>query len=157
MKIYVKTSLQHGRGVFALKPIHKGEMVLTFSGPLVHRARLDNNDYHLQIAEDRYLGASGREDDYVNHSCAPNSGFQGGLTLVALRDIEKNEEITWDYSTAIDEEDFPGFPCRCGATACRGAVASFRYLPLDERLRLQSWLLRYLQEKYFPALLLKSG
>ncbi|HLQ25438.1 MAG TPA: SET domain-containing protein-lysine N-methyltransferase [Acidiferrobacterales bacterium] len=157
MKIYVKTSLQHGKGVFALKPIRKGEAVITFSGPRVHRTQLDSSDYHLQIAADYYLGASGREDDYVNHSCAPNSGFQGGLTLVALRDVEKGEEITWDYSTAIDEEDFSGFPCRCGAPVCRGAVVSFRYLPPDEQLRLQSWLLPYLQEKYFPGLLLRSG
>ena len=157
MKIQVKTSRQHGKGVFASKPIRKGETIITFSGPRVHRTQLDSNDYHLQIAEDYYLGASGREDDYVNHSCAPNSGFQGGLTLVALRDVETGEEITWDYSTAIDEEDFLGFPCRCGAPICRGAVVSFRYLPPDEHQRLRSWLLPYLQEKYFPGLLLKSG
>ncbi len=157
MKICVRTSPQHGKGVFAVRPIHKGESLLTFSGPRLHRSQLDVDDYHLQITEDYYLGASGREDDFVNHSCAPNSGFQAGLTLVALRDIEQDEEITWDYSTAIDEEDFAGFACRCGARGCRAIVTSFRYLPPEEQSRLQPWLLPYLQEKYFPEFLLKSG
>ena len=86
----------------------------------------------------------------MNHSCEPNAGFRDGLVLVARRDIGSEEEITWDYSTAIDEEDFPGFACSCGATACRGAVRSFRHLDPDTRERLRGWLLPYLHAKYFP-------
>jgi SET domain-containing protein len=150
MKIYIKSSLQHGRGVFAREPIHAGEPVVTFTGPLLKRADIHEDDYHLQVGVDLYLGASGEADDYVNHSCAPNAGFRDGLVLVARRDIGSEEEITWDYSTAIDEADFAGFACRCGAAACRGAVRSFRHLDPDTRERLRGWLLPYLQKKYFP-------
>ena len=150
MKVYIKSSLQHGRGVFAHEQILAGETILTFSGPLLKRAEVREEDYHLQVGADLYLGASGEADDYVNHSCEPNAGFRDGLVLVARREIGAEEEITWDYSTAIDEEDFPGFACSCGATACRGAVRSFRHLDPDTRERLRGWLLPYLHAKYFP-------
>lgn len=149
MKVYIKSSLQHGKGVFAQAPILAGETIITFSGPLLKRSEVHEEDYHLQVGADLYLGASGEADDYVNHSCNPNAGFRDGLVLVARRDIGPEEEITWDYSTAIDEEDFPGFACCCGAAACRGAVHSFRHLGPDTREQLRGWLLPYLREKYF--------
>lgn len=148
MKVYVKSSSQHGRGVFAREPIRAGEPILVFHGPLLHRAQVRDSDYHLQIGDDIYLGASGEADDYVNHSCAPNAGFRDGLVLIARRDIAAGEEITWDYSTAIDEADFVGFGCQCGAAECRGAVRSFRHLDRDTQERLRPWLLPYLRTKY---------
>lgn len=148
MKVVARKSEQHGTGVFAEQAIAAGELILVFSGPLLTRRQLDPNDYHLQIGEDLYLGPSGAADDYVNHSCEPNSGFIDGLRLVALRAIAPGEEITWDYSTAIDEADFTGFACRCGAARCRGRVRSFRDLDPATRERLRTTALPYLREKY---------
>lgn len=150
MKLYVRQSGQHGNGVFAADSIREGEPIIVFSGPVLHRSEVDFNGYHLQIGQTLYLGPSGIVDDYINHSCQPNSGFRGGLTLFALRDIATDEELTWDYSTAIDEEDFAGFPCACGAPDCRGLVRSFRHLPADVQLRLRPLLLPYLKDLYFP-------
>ena len=149
MKCYVKSSPQHGKGVFAREAIVAGERVMFISGTLLQRAQVDFDDYHLQVGEDTYIGPSGNADDYVNHSCAPNCGFQNGLALVAIRDIAVDEELTWDYSTAIDEEGFDGFPCSCGSANCRKRVMSFRDLPADDQLRLRCWLLPYLAAKYF--------
>jgi len=146
--IYVSESPQHGRGVFAGIPIAMGTALITFHGPLLRRAELDPYDYHLQIGDDLYLGASGEADDYVNHSCAPNAGFTEGLVLCAMRDIAVDEEITWDYSCAIDEADFLGFPCACGAVSCRGIVQSFRYLAPVVRERVRPWTLPYLRDRY---------
>ena len=151
MMVRVKTSKQHGKGVFAAVAIEAGADILTFTGPLLQRGQFHSGDYHLQIGDNLYLGASGKADDYVNHSCEPNAGFGKGLTLVALRDITRGEEITWDYSTAIDEEDFDGFPCQCGAAACRGVIVSYRALSEDGRERLAPWLLPYLRLRYNRA------
>lgn len=151
MKVYIKSSAQHGRGVFAARRIAAGEAILEFSGPRLHRAQVNEEDYHLQVGEDEYLGASGQADDYVNHSCEPNAGFAGGLVLVAQREILLDQEITWDYSCAIDEEGFAGFPCQCGSRACRGLVQSFRNLDAVTRERLRTWVLPYLARKYFRA------
>ncbi len=152
MKLYVRESPQHGKGVFASGPIRKGEPIIVFGGPVLHRSQVNFSDYHLQIGEALYLGSSGDADDFINHSCAPNAGFCDGLTLVAVRDIAIDEEVTWDYSTAIDEEDFGGFPCACGASTCRGMVRSFRHLAPDMQLRLQPWLLPYLRDLYLLPL-----
>lgn len=145
MKIILRESPAHGRGVFATAPIQTGALILAFTGPRLHRSEIRPDLYHLQVSEEWYLGPSGDLDDHVNHSCAPNAGFADGLDLVALRDIQPGEEITWDYSTAIDEDDFPGFPCACGATACRGVVASFRNLAPEVQARLGTGLLPYLK------------
>lgn len=150
-KVVLESSDAHGKGVFAREPIAQGEYIMTFSGPLLTRTQINFDDYHLQIGADMYLGPSRGLDDYVNHSCDPNSGFQCGLDLVALRDIAAGEEITWDYSTAIDESDFAGFPCCCGASLCRGMVTSFRHLPAVTRQQLRPWLLPYLKDKYFSG------
>ena len=146
--ITVRESPQHGRGVFADTFIAMGTPLLTFRGPLLARAQLDPGDYHLQIGEDLYLGPSGEADDFVNHSCEPNTGFADGLVLKALRDIAAHEEITWDYSCAIDEADFAGFPCACRSRSCRGVVRSFRYLEQPVRERLRPFALPYLRDRY---------
>lgn len=150
MNYLVKTSPQHGKGVFASRPIAAGELILVFTGPRMPRDLIRADDYHLQIDEDLYIGPSGDADDYVNHSCTPNAGFSGGLRLVAQRDITTGEEITWDYSTAIDEDDFTGFTCACGSVQCRVVVRSFRHLSTADQHRLKPWVLPYLRMKYFP-------
>lgn len=147
----VKESKQHGKGVFARADIRTGEPILRFAGPLLHRSEVDFNDYHLQVDDQHYLGPSRLADDYVNHSCEPNAGFRDDLVLVARRDIAQGEEITWDYSTAIDEPDFGGFTCRCSAPRCRGLVASFRHLPGQLQAALWPWLLPYLKKRYQVA------
>lgn len=150
MKYRVKPSGQHGQGVFATAAIRAGEPILPFTGPLLDRDQVDFNDYHLQVGEREYIGPSGSADDFVNHSCEPNCRLAEGLMLVAVRDIAPGEELTWDYSTAIDEEGFGGFPCECGAPRCRRRVMSFRDLSPSERARLRPLALPYLRHKY-PA------
>jgi hypothetical protein len=156
-KIERRMSASHGWGVFARAPIRRGELIVTFTGPLWHVTEVDWSDYHLQVAEDYYLGPSGDVDDLINHSCEANAGFRRGLSLVARRDIAPGEEITMDYGAVIDEEGFGGFSCACGAATCRGAVRSFRDLPAAEQRKLEPWLLPYLAEKYAGLLASKEG
>ncbi len=151
VRYYVKDSDQHGKGVFASLAIRAGEPILSFGGPLLHRSEVDFNDYHLQVDDEHYLGPSRLADDYVNHSCQPNAGFRDGLVLLARRDIAPGEEITWDYSTAIDEPDFAGFACRCRSPGCRGIVASYRHLEARVQAALWPWLLPYLKRRYRPS------
>ncbi|MHB1566601.1 MAG: SET domain-containing protein [Acidiferrobacter sp.] len=146
--IYVQDSAQHGRGVFVRVPVVAGTPLLAFCGPRLSRAQIDPDDYHLQIGADLYLGPSGEADDYVNHSCDPNAGFKADLILYALRDIATGEELTWDYSCAIDEADFAGFPCSCQSPRCRGLVRSFRHLDVATRERLRAHALPYLRDLY---------
>jgi len=70
----------------------------------------------------------------VNHSCDPNCGIVNGCDLVATRDIAEGEELAYDYSTTMDEDDWT-MPCACGSARCRGVVRDFVSLPHEDRLR----------------------
>jgi SET domain-containing protein len=136
MKLIVKQGVA-GRGVFAGEPVMKGAQIIAFTGPLLRYQDTTPKTLALQIGPDLYLGASGNADDCVNHSCAPNSGLQiAGLDvrLIALRDITAGEEICFDYSTTMNEDDFE-MPCKCDSSICRGIVGDFKHLPAELRRR----------------------
>jgi SET domain-containing protein len=123
----------HGRGTFAVEPITRGQRILRFSGPFLRYKDTSVDTLALQIGPDLYIGASGGPDDFVNHSCDPNAGMKiQGTTaeLFAIRDIAPGEEIFFDYSTIIDEDDFT-MTCLCGSPGCRGKIADGKYLPED--------------------------
>ncbi len=130
MKLVVR-SATHGRGVFTEEPIPAGARIIRFSGPFLRYEQTSASTYALQIGPDLYIGASGGLDDYVNHSCEPNAGLRIDGTTVdlhAVRDIEAGEEIFFDYSTTLDEDDFT-MSCKCGAPSCRGTIGDGKYLP----------------------------
>ena len=55
-----------------------------------------------------------------NHSCEPNTAFDG-LNTIALKNIYIGEELTFDYATFLDKEMEP-FECKCGSAKCRGLI-----------------------------------
>jgi SET domain-containing protein len=57
---------------------------------------------------------------FVNHSCEPNcetDQIRGKMWIIALRDIEAGEELTYDYNLYDGEDDAP---CLCGLEALPG-------------------------------------
>lgn len=121
----------HGRGVFAGEAIVAGGHIIRFTGPLLRYAQTTPQTYALQIGPDLYIGASGGADDFINHSCEPNAGFHIDGTeadLMAIRDIAQGEEIFFDYSTTLDEDDFE-MVCQCGRPTCRKIIRDGKYLP----------------------------
>jgi uncharacterized protein len=119
-----------GRGVFAIEAIPRGAKLLDYSGPILTYSQTTPQTLAVQIGPDRYLGASGEMDDFVNHSCDPNAGLvidEAAVTLFAIRDIAACEEIYFDYSTTMNEDDFE-MPCHCGSARCRKLVRDFKHL-----------------------------
>jgi uncharacterized protein len=47
------------------------------------------------------------------------------MWIIALRDIEPGEELTYDYNLYDGEDDAP---CHCGAKRCRGSLYSAAHL-----------------------------
>ena len=66
-----------------------------------------------------------------NHSCDANTIYDG-LTLYALRPIEKGEELTLDYATFLDKSMEP-FHCNCGSPACRGLIMGLPNNSISDR------------------------
>jgi uncharacterized protein len=130
MKLNIVNSV-HGRGVVAEELIPQGTRIMEFTGPFLRKEQTTPQTYALQIGPDLYIGASGALDDYVNHSCQPNAGMVidgTTVTLVAIRDIEPGEEIFFDYSTTMDEDDWE-MSCSCGTSSCRKLIRDGKHLP----------------------------
>jgi SET domain-containing protein len=69
-----------------------------------------------------------------NHSCDPNCGFQAldSSLVVAIRNIEPGEELTYDYQCMDTEPSFyDGLDCRCGSFKCRGKLRFDMYRNVD--------------------------
>lgn len=154
MNLVVKEG-KAGRGVFAARSIPAGELIVRFTGPFLRYADTTPQTYALQVGPDLYIGASGGFDDFINHSCDPNAGMhirgEGKdvtVHLHAVRDIVEAEEICFDYSTTMAEDDFE-MPCRCGAAACRGLVRDGKHLP-------DAVWERYLELGILPAYVVES-
>ncbi len=140
-----------GFAVFCRQPLQKDEVICAWSGVVQTEAQLrllppEALSHTVQIDEGLFLASLGAEEepaDYINHSCNPNAGVRGQISLVAMRPILPGEEITFDYAMT-DSTPFDEFPCACGAPQCRGQVRG------DDWQRPELWQ-RY--EGYFSAYL----
>ena len=124
-----ETADRGGHTVVARAAIKKGELIVVWSGTLVDGDELNSlpatvRRYSLQVEENYYLVSLSdcEPPDYVNHSCEPNSGLSGQITLVAMRDIKPGEEISYDYATS-DGSSYDEFQCGCGSDRCRGRIS----------------------------------
>jgi len=122
-----------GLGVFAKIAIGKNEKIGTLLGPEMSLERAideeDNGSNCIQIGDQLYFNSEGIARR-LNHSCDPNAGIKNNRELVALQNIKKDEEISFDYSTTMDEDAWT-MKCRCGSKNCRGVIKDFKYLPSD--------------------------
>jgi len=117
-----------GNGVFALRPIKKGELIGVFGGVVyewdafIHLPERERS-LCIQVEERHFLvPRPAGEGDYVNHSCNPNAGLSGQIALVAMRDIRPGEEVCFDYAMS-DTMPYDEFECTCGAPNCRGFIS----------------------------------
>ena len=135
-KFYVKNG-KHGLGCFASRFIRKGERIMVFKGPLITYAQTktkEHKDHYFQIGPKSFQGKAPLRRRPVNHSCNPNAGIIGSETLIAIRNIKKGEEITFDYSTTM-YNDSAILRCSCGSRQCRHIIKEFRYLPEKTQLK----------------------
>lgn len=129
--ICVKRTPDRGSGVFANRDIRKNEIIAEFRGPRIRIADMtgipDEVWSHLfNVGKDEYIIA--REPAVrTNHSCDPNAGIVRDIFLVAMRDIVKNEEITFDYSM-ITADNWT-LECKCGSPSCRKTIGNYADLP----------------------------
>ena len=102
-RIEVRTSPIHGRGVFARRRIRKEAYIGTFEG---RETEEDGMHVLWVIDEDGHeVGIEGRNAlRFLNHSRRPNAEFRGA-DLHAIRNIQPEQEITFDYGEAWEDID----------------------------------------------------
>jgi len=143
-----------GKAVFAATGFVEGDVLLEFTGQRLRADQVPSRmrgrgDRFVQVTPDHYMGPSGRLDDLVNHSCAPNAGLRfgdDGVFLVAICAIAPGEEISWDYSTTLRESNWHML-CQCKTPGCRRVIGNFDSLDAErqEWFRTRNLVAPYLQ------------
>jgi len=133
--IYTKETKGRGVGVFATRNVKKGESISIFEGPPVvinsfKGIPKEVQDLLYPIGINQYLIAK-EPTVRINHSCDPNAGLKDEVTLIAMRNIKKDEEVTFDYSTVTADEW--ELHCSCGAKSCRKVIR--KYSDLDDEIK----------------------
>ncbi|HIH52166.1 MAG TPA: SET domain-containing protein [Nanoarchaeota archaeon] len=163
--IHIKNSSIEGKGIFASSDIKKGEIICHMTGNPISVEELKKRyvsgevrvDDPFQIKDDTYLLLDSPYL-FINHSCSPNSGIREVSILVAIKDIKKEEEITYDYSTTewsdrtiwgIDWQEKWIMKCNCKSDNCRKEVKEFFLLP-DELKK------DYSAKKILPSFILEK-
>ena len=99
--VIARKSPVHGKGVFAVRRIRKGQYIGTFEG----RSTTRDGTYVLWLVEDdgSETGIHGENDlRFLNHSRRPNAELRE-VDLSALRNIQPGAEIYIDYGESWED------------------------------------------------------
>lgn len=142
----VRRSPIHGNGVFATRPIPAGTELIEYTGKLITRAEADElydevysgHTFLFTLHGDWIIDANrgGNDARWINHGCEPNclpvlyedeqDPLKDQIFILALRDIQKGEELTYDYGISFDipytEELKQIWACHCGTPGCTGTM-----------------------------------
>jgi SET domain-containing protein len=141
-RIQVRKSGVHGKGVFALKSIAKGERIIEYTGELIawpealrrhpHDPADPNHTFYFSLDDGTHVidaKVGGNAARWINHACDPNCQAEesgGRVFIMALRRLKPGEELFYDYGLVIDERYTPKlkreYACRCGSPLCRGTM-----------------------------------
>ncbi|NEN75245.1 SET domain-containing protein [Pelistega sp. NLN82] len=143
----VKQSTLHGTGVFALKDIPAGTRIMEYGGKRITAEQADalfpvnpDDPFHtfffsLQNGNVIDGGQAGNDARWINHSCNPNCETQESkkgkrVFIYALRDIQKGEELFYDYCLSIEgrltQKRKQEYRCLCGSPQCRGTMLALK-------------------------------
>jgi SET domain-containing protein len=144
--VEIKSSKLQGMGVYAVKNFKKGSVILVIDDTHVVTDHSKLTKYQLDYKTDLLAGGKvilmQPPEVYINHSCNPNTFVKtvsGVRNVIAIKEIKRGEEITYDYS--INGSNDGTFECHCGSKNCRGVYqGNFFKLP------------KKLQIKYLPLL-----
>lgn len=107
--LYKAPSKIHGFGAFASRKIAKGEVIAVWDGPYSDKLPDDDSaSYYLRVPSGKWLVGFGGDyaESFINHSKTPNTyvKWKGDIaSLIALQDIEQNEEVTFDYELVLPD------------------------------------------------------
>lgn len=165
-----------GVGLFAIDDIKKDEVILQSSYNIIeYDDKLDSEhvskfprmlvdfDGITWDNENIILRYYNGIDKFMNHSCDPNTVTRTKCyyilkqeveyEIIALKDINKNEELTCDYDTFIWSDKMDS-QCSCKSNNCRKNINGFMNLDNDIKEHLypitDPWLIdvhNYFQKK----------
>ena len=152
--IVKKRSRVHNAGIFARKDIPTRTHIIEYVGEKITKAESDRRGT-ISLQESKknkkkgavYLFELNKRYDldgdvayntakHINHSCYPNCEAyisRGHIWIVALRNIKKGEELTYNYG--YDFDDYKEHKCNCGSGRCVGYILAKGHWPKLKNLR----------------------
>lgn len=140
-----KPSCIHGTGLFARADIASATRVIEYIGERISkqeslRRRKKGNFFVFIVTEEFDIDGDVNWNParFINHSCAPNCEARqedGRIWIIALRDIQAAEELTFNYG--YDLQDYEEHPCACGAPECVGYMVAQEHFEDVRRKRQQ--------------------
>jgi uncharacterized protein len=141
-RIQVRKSGVHGKGVFALQPIAKGQAIIEYVGEIIgwsealrrhpHDPKDPNHTFYFSLDDGSHVidaKHGGNAARWINHACEPNceaDETEGRVFIKALRRLKPGEELFYDYGLVIAERYTAKlkkeYECRCGSPLCRGTM-----------------------------------
>ncbi len=151
-KTYVKESGLHGLGVFAKRNIKKGEIVFIIKGLLKkwlvrNEKEANYGENWVGIGKNLWIDPTGT-GRYLNHSAKPTCGIRGRVTVCALRNIKKDEEITVDYSITEEQVLWGLQVVPEHGTKKRIVIRSIQSMPINKYKSYLPYIPRYFQKIY---------
>lgn len=149
----------YGMSHVAKRDFKKGEKVMMGYGKLINH---QTSHISVQVGLKKHYIPEKWTGRYWNHSCNPNTFVRtranGFPDLIALRNIKKGEEITFNY--AMTEYTWSPnaveamIPCLCKERNCRGRIVPFSELPASEQRSLikKKMVSKYIQDAYRKTL-----
>ncbi len=143
-RLEVRKSHIHNWGLFTRTHFQKNEMIVEYIGERIRQCLADQREinyekegvgscYLFRLEKDVIVDATrtGGMARFMNHCCEPNAYAKvintdnsdrsdtKHIIIFAARDIQRGEEITYDYKFPIEEKKIS---CYCGASRCRGSM-----------------------------------
>jgi uncharacterized protein len=145
-----------GLGLFATKPIKKGDKIIRYFGPILDSKKKEEdaieNKYLFELTNRWTIDGSIRANHarYINHACRPNAESdvrprKRKVFIRAIKDIEPGDEINYDYGTDYFKAYLKPIGCKCDA--CEKKRKKKRAEAREERARLKAKAERKEQKK----------
>ncbi|KAF2222370.1 hypothetical protein BDZ85DRAFT_263531 [Elsinoe ampelina] len=130
----------HGWGLYSEENIPAGDLIIEYVGEKVRQKVADmreemydrqgvGSSYLFRMVDDEIIDATkkGGIARFINHSCTPNCTAKiikvegtRRIVIYALKDIVKNDELTYDYKFEREYGSTDRIPCLCGSVGCKG-------------------------------------
>lgn len=128
------------------RELMKEEIILHFIGnatstPSKYSIQIEKNE-HLDVPEGK-MGAIDYCWAFLNHSCEPNTYIKN-KQLVALKDIPKGNELTFNYNTTEYDMATP-FQCKCQHQKCQKEIRGYKYLTASQKEDINYYTAHYLK------------
>lgn len=141
--------VHNGQHLIALQRVPIGAHLFRIEGVETTKA----TRYSVQVGPQSHIDLSPGDDEslilskyfwrFLNHGCEPNTRIES-RDVIAIRDIQRGEDVTFNYNTTEYEMAEP-FTCHCGAASCAGTIRGAHHLTPEQLEKLRPNLAPYLK------------